>query len=424
MPDSPIPPPTRALRPRGFVSNRFGWVRFTLRGAFVALAILSIVLTFWLQYRGGFARQRQIVNGIAALAHRATAGQNVSDTPVVWYDGASIDLQFGREKTSCWTQFHLQRQSGWASALYPSADLIGVAQVDISGGDAANFDAIVPRLLELASIQSLNISMSGFGDRHLAGLSKLSHLTGLSLIRCEVSDAGVEHVSKVRTLEGIYLNAPKVTDNGIRYLAALPKLRRLAIAGVDITGQGIELLPVLKELTLDVPAGFSSLGYQALSKSTTIETLTIDSVVDIVASDAACLAAMPSLRQIAFLNVPLTDAALRALCASHTIESIDLLGPTDLTAYGFSEIARLPLRSIVLLDQPPADGVLTEIAAVKSLRELYVGSGTLSDHDVKSLSEMKQLTTLRLPRKSTSPLQLKSLRSQLPSTDVDDNWGP
>jgi hypothetical protein len=326
-------------------------------------------------------------------------------------------------------ELELNENKSWLATLYPQGTLIEVTGVTITSSDSKLLDSVILEVAKLGSIASLTVHSDAVTERHIAELRSLRQLTHLSLLSSAVSDRMLEEVSNISTLSelGIPL-APNVTDAGIKQLGKLPRLSRLAIGFEAAHGEGFEALASLKELVVH-SGRISPKGYLALSRCRELEELTVPlfgSRLD--SADAAHLAEMSHLRKLRLIGASLTDASLRAICESRTIENL-WFNAADVTVEAFAAIERLPLSELYLDELDPGiAGIVSEIAKLKALRELHIFNrgllkqvGTMRDNDFQALCGRADLKRLDLPRAALNQQQLSELKSRLRNTDVRDS---
>ena len=102
------------------------------------------------------------------------------------------------------------------------------------------------RLLEPLRLQItwLDLGRSSIGDRDLAIIARLPHLTRLSLHRTGATDAGLAQLTPLRHLEYLNLYGTSVTDAGLAHLENLPSLHALYLWQTAVTPAGVERLRV------------------------------------------------------------------------------------------------------------------------------------------------------------------------------------
>ena len=385
-------------------------LRVSLRTYLLFTSIVAAAISLWAGYRWHFTRQLFVVEG---LWRRCDSDLSDSVVDYQWRRVKRVDIYC--DSGLC-IELELNERKDWVATLYPQGTLIEVTGVTITLSDSKLLDSIILEVAKLTSIASLTVHSDAVTVRQIAELQSLRQLTQLSLLSSAVSDRMLGEVSNISTLSelGIPL-AANVTDAGIKQLGKLPRLSKLAIGFEAAHGEGFEALAGLKELVVH-GGRISPKGYLALSRCRELEELTVPlygSRLD--SADAARLAEMPNLRKLRLIGASLTDASLRAICESRTIENL-WFGASDVTVEGFAAIERLPLSELYVDELDPGiAGIVSEIAKLKALRELHIFTrellkrvGTMGrDNDFQALCVRADLKRLDLPRAALNQQQLK-----------------
>lgn len=96
----------------------------------------------------------------------------------------------------------------------------------------------------------INLSGSMVTDTGLQRLEKFSsHLQGLWLRDCRITDAGVASLSRHRHLRSLDLQGTGCTDMGLSGIARCRELRMLDLSETSVTGNGFQALSQLQQLT-------------------------------------------------------------------------------------------------------------------------------------------------------------------------------
>jgi hypothetical protein len=95
----------------------------------------------------------------------------------------------------------------------------------------------------------LGLSGTQISDKGLEQLPALPKLSGISLGRIRITDAGMKHLVTHKGLTSIDLSfAALVTDAGIRELTSLQFLSDLELSGTRVTDSGLMSLAEAKKL--------------------------------------------------------------------------------------------------------------------------------------------------------------------------------
>jgi Leucine-rich repeat (LRR) protein len=120
------------------------------------------------------------------------------------------------------------------------------------------------------------------------------------------------------------------------------------------------------------------------------------------------------------IGTKVTDAGLKDLAALKSLRRL-YLGDTPVTNAGLKELAALKsLQSLDLHGTQVTDAGLKELAALKSLRELDLHGTQVTDAGVKDLTALKSLQLLTVDGTQVTDTGLKELRNGLPNCLV--NW--
>lgn len=94
-------------------------------------------------------------------------------------------------------------------------------------------------LLDLRSVDHLNLSTTKVTDSGMETLTHVRGLTSIDLSQTSISDHGVAHLAKIKTLRDVRLAGTDVTVDGLKKLNQLPELENLDIRGTTIGKKGL-----------------------------------------------------------------------------------------------------------------------------------------------------------------------------------------
>jgi beta-lactamase regulating signal transducer with metallopeptidase domain len=212
------------------------------------------------------------------------------------------------------------------------------------------------RLLALAWKQATDE-----GLKHLAGVTSLREIHIWKA--AEVTDAGIESLQDLKNLEVVQVNGSKLTDASLRTLSLLPKVENLSLQGSEFTDEGLASLSTMKQL-----------------KSLAIDT----HKTPISDAGADHLAALGNLERLILGNAQISDERLKQLRGLSKLKSLWLTGggdsPLAITDQGLQTIASFAdLDYLGLTNSRITDSGVLQLAALKKLRNLYVGSPLISE---------------------------------------------
>jgi hypothetical protein len=169
-------------------------------------------------------------------------------------------------------------------------------------------------------------------DEDLAQLEGLEQLEVLKLQQGKITDAGLKTLAKLPRLRQLVLRSSPITDEGAALLAGFPTLRIVNLPQSEIGDAGLEMLASLPELEL------LRLGAKKPLSASALESLT----------------RARNLRFLHFIDVPLTDDALRPIGEIASLESLYIDG-ASLSDDALSELIRRRPKLHLHLDQKHHD---------------------------------------------------------------------
>jgi len=233
------------------------------------------------------------------------------------------------------------------------------------------------------------------GAPHLAHL----HLAGVP----QVTDAALEPLAG-RRLESVHLeNLPRLTDRTAERLGAMPKVSRLT--AVDLPGltsagaEALALAPGLREVVF-VRISVSDAAVKALGRNPAIVRLGLRSPLGPVQVTAAGWAALGSLRELTALDLSVTgvtDDDLKCLAGLTALEELSLCENPLLSGSGLAHLKGKPrLRAIDTWGTPLTDAAAPHLAACPALERAHLFGGRLTAVGAKALSASKSIKALDL----------------------------
>jgi Leucine-rich repeat (LRR) protein len=216
-------------------------------------------------------------------------------------------------------------------------------------------DSHIIKLLNLSTLEELNLDSCPIGDRaiaHLAdnnvapnltsldladtnltdiGMAKIAafrKLTRLSLFYCSISNSGLRHISNLVELQVLNLDSREISDAGLSHLRALTKLKSLDIFSGRISDAGCAHIASIKSLeSLELcGGGIGDDGCTALATLDNLQSLNLSQNERITNRGAAVLAALTNLRALNLSNTLVNSAALRFFSGLIKLQSLALYG--------------------------------------------------------------------------------------------------
>lgn len=209
-----------------------------------------------------------------------------------------------------------------------------------------------------------------------AGLAKLAGLDGLFALSffwhsSNFSAAGLRILKDLSKLGFLGCGEERCTDEALRHIGALPGLRMLMAQG----------------------AVAGDIGFEALSRSASLEYLWGRACPNLTGRGFTALAAMPCLRGLALSCKNVDDAALSALPRFPALRE---LMPMDLLDGGFRHIGKCAgLEALwCMYCRETGDAATAHIAGLTALKSYYAGKTQITDRSLEILAGMPSLERL------------------------------
>ena len=284
-------------------------------------------------------------------------------------------------------QTELGEQEFHASSDIPDAPF-RITGLDLySDSDNLSIDSV----FEIDTLETL--SLTGLQNVDMQRCSKLSKLTSLTLLGCNVTDSDLRHLTSLAELSSLTVSDCEISDDGLAYIASCPNLSYLDVARTSITGKGVELLKVLPNLSyLDLSE--TSVGGPDLEHlPPNLNTLYL-SWCDIDDTDAASLQNLKLLEVLDVQETQLTDKGVVALSSLDQLYDLELSG-LKISEDGIKQLSNF--RALVFLGlsgMPLTDGHVSAIASLNRLQDLDLSYTKLDDAGLQKLQSLRRLESL------------------------------
>ena len=235
--------------------------------------------------------------------------------------------------------------------------------------------AFFGQLAHISTLESLNVISTKFNDEWMPPLSKLTNLKSLRFVNNgKLTDAGLEHLAGLKQLESFSYVGTGMKGHAFAKFTGWTQLTRCSFRGSSIDDEGLRLIcerfPQLESLVL-AHAKFTDAGAPSLAKLTKLKGL-----------------------ELGTQNA--TPASLQHITAL-PIEYLQL-------GEGFDSPASLPylkplksLKRLTLTNcKATTEEELRQIAALKQVESLELGSLALSETRLALLKDFAHLKSLRL----------------------------
>jgi len=212
-----------------------------------------------------------------------------------------------------------------------------------------------------------------FTDRGLALLAALDGLFALTLFwHCPAfTSSGLAPLQNLPNLGFLGCQDDHCDDQAMRHIASFPRLRMLM-------GQG---------------AVATDAGFEALSRSPTIEYLWGRDCPNLTGRGFAALANMPSLRGLAVSCKNVDDASLSRFADFPALRE---LLPMDVNDAGFRHVTHCENLEALwcMYCRDTGDAATSHLAGMTQLKKYYAGKTKITDHSLEILGRMESLESL------------------------------
>lgn len=217
--------------------------------------------------------------------------------------------------------------------------------------------------------------------------------TYLLLPPARYAQQGLERLVGLDGLFGLNIDGPvQVTAEGLAPLAQLPNLGWLGVDPTDEAMRRIAAMPKLRMLMCqDTKA--SDDGFEALSRSQTIEYIWGRKCYGLTGRGFAALAQMPSLKGLSVSCKNVDDEALSSLPRFPALRE---LMPMDVPDAGFRHVGRCERLEALwcMYCRDTGDAATEHIAGLSGLKTYYAGATQITDRSLEILGRMSSLETL------------------------------
>jgi hypothetical protein len=207
------------------------------------------------------------------------------------------------------------------------------------------------------------------------------------------TEQGLDRLVGLDGLFALNIDGPvQMTAEGIAPLAQLPNLGWLGVDPTDEAMRRIAAMPRLRMLMCqDTKAGDE--GFEALSRSQTIEYIWGRKCYSLTGRGFASLAAMPSLRG---LSVSCKNVDTAALSTLPRFPSLRGLMPMDVPDDGFRHVGRCEQLEDLwcMYCRDTGDAATEHIAGLSRLKTYYAGATQITDRSLEILGRMPALETI------------------------------
>lgn len=363
----------------------------------VAVAIVAIVGVFGIQSSNDKIASVQLksTTGNPESSNVASSGTGVgkpSDVESQWIRDANLKLYFRQDSEFPTSWEPVQQLADKDLLLLPDS----VRELKLQGQSSLTDDACL-NISKLPHLSSLSITDIGIGDKGLSFLSKkCKNLSILDLGGTDITDRGLAAIAKLNLTE-LRVGRTSVTSAGMKYLENMKSLRKLNIADTLVDDQGLQSIADLPLEGLHIEGTkITDAGMKFLPGRRTLQRLHMDAT-SVGESGLQQIAAypinelmMPDCRRIdnrCLVFICRTWPGLKKLVISHTNVSGD----------GLKEIGRLQnLEDLKVDGLSIGDAELSPVFQLKKLEEFTVRGLPITDATLARCRELPHLNEIRL----------------------------
>jgi Leucine-rich repeat (LRR) protein len=402
------------------------WRQFTLRGLFVLVTLVVLLLVGWRTYVEPYREQQRTA--------------------------AIIEKLGGRYSTEA-------GGPAWLRSLFGSRHFQDITFVDLADCDQPAEYA--ERLVRLPRLKTLVVGGRAFRDEHLQQFRKLPAVEALVLDSTSVSKTAtaafaeqfpevllhrsqrraIDAVRKVSGGEGtiaartIAADARWPSDIGAEHLEVAAGV---TFMGPTLTDADLDYVNVLEDLeevcinTQGPPAQVTDAGMLSISAAKKLTSLSVSGAPRITDASIGHLDGLAGLKSVSFGDCPITDVALGRLADILTLQSLHVSGTkitddglahlskrreltelflseTAVTDQGLVHLKNLPLRLLSLQKTKITDAGLSQIANMTTLEVLFLHGTAISDVGLSKISSLTNLEQLQLVKTNVTDEGLKTL---------------
>jgi hypothetical protein len=267
--------------------------------------------------------------------------------------------------------------------------LAGKAALNVLHTGRGVTDAGLPLLHELPVFKTWHGGEAQFDLMSFAGKPNHLLLDGPFTNRGLASLIGLDGMASL----GFFWHCPSFTGAGLAPLRHLPRLAFLGCQDDRCDDEAMRYIAELPHLRMLMGQGAvaSDAGFEALSRSQTLEHFWGRDCPNFGSRGFAAMASMPSLRGLAVSCKNVDDAALSAL---PRFPALRQLMPMDLTDDGFRHVGRCKLERLWCMYCRETGDIATEHIAGLELKSYYAGSTRITDRSLEILGRMSSLEEL------------------------------
>lgn len=222
------------------------WLRFSVRGLLVAIALIAIWLAWHMH---GVNAQRRLVQRVNVLGGSVNYAYQVQrDQQGNYNTDPKAELSTPQWLVNLLGPDHFSNITIVSLRMTPATDddlrLVGsvptIENIDLT--ETKITGAGLRHLKPLRHLRVLGVWKTRVDDAGLRHLAQHHELWNLSLDETDVTDAGLVHLRNMNLEEWLGLAHTRVSDEGLAHLGHFKKLRSLNLIGTAVTKEGVKKL--------------------------------------------------------------------------------------------------------------------------------------------------------------------------------------
>ncbi|MFN6162616.1 MAG: leucine-rich repeat domain-containing protein, partial [Planctomycetota bacterium] len=232
---------------------------------------------------------------------------------------------------------------------------------------------VFPKVLEIASVQSLSIGGPAATHERIVPLERLPNLRALRLEQCAIDDVTVAAIARFPKLDDINLDRCPITDESMKSLAQSRSIKRIRVPRTKLSDAGLATLKdsvQLELLDLTECNQITDVALAHLKGLTKLRNLSL-SGPRITDAGMQHLSSLTNMVAISFQDCAVTDDGFIALAAMTKLKEFDIfrtrVGDNALLAIaGAKEISKIKLRDSAIT----TEGIVAHIGKFPNLTAL------------------------------------------------------
>lgn len=268
-----------------------------------------------------------------------------------------------------------------------------IKSLDMSGTKVT--DSGLEQLKDFLNLRELKLRGTNISDEGLRHLAALKELRSLELENTQIMGPGLGHLKSLPKLESLDLSKTKLTDSGLEHARGLKQIKVLSIRNTAVTDQGLSHVVALTQLeSLSVGPMTTAAGLEQLDKLIKLRRLSVGGIINDDSSFQKLQQSLPGIEIVASRFTRDKSPPVASLTQEQAIEEIERLEGSVIAEKNDSGKA---MYSVYLYAPADYDDTTLELLEpLDSVYKLHLAGGWLSNEDLQSIPQLKQLQCLSL----------------------------